>query len=238
MKYNHKLLNTFMTLLFLFSMILLSKQVSKFTNNFSINSYSLSKELPIVVIDAGHGGDDPGKVGVNGSKEKDINLAIAKRLESLLLTQDVQVVMTRTTDAGLYSASATNKKIQDLRNRVAIIEEVQPDLVISIHQNSYPDESIIGAQTFYHSNSSSGNTLATLIQNQIVSTTNQSKIRLPKGDTSYYLLKNTSVSMVIVECGFLSNTKEASLLVEKEYQESMAWAIHLGIMQYLNSDST
>ncbi len=187
-----------------------------------------------VVIDAGHGGDDPGKVGVNEALEKDINLQIAYMLRKLLEANDIEVILTRETDAGLYDADASQKKVQDMQRRVAKIEEANPDLVVSIHQNSYSQESISGAQVFYYEGSLEGMQLAGLIQESMRLRLDPSNGRQVKSNDSYYLLKNTSKPIVIVECGFLSNSKEAQLLVKESYQERVAWAIHMGILQFIN----
>lgn len=187
-----------------------------------------------VVVDAGHGGDDPGKVGVNGTLEKELNLAIAKRLAALLRQADVQVVMTRKEDAGLYDTGTSGKKVQDMKRRIALMEETAPDLVVSIHQNSYSDEAIKGAQVFYYTGSEEGQTLAQLIQKRMVSVLDPENHRVEKENDSYYLLKKTSRPIVIVECGFLSNPQEEILLCDPAYQERVAWNIHMGILQYLN----
>lgn len=192
------------------------------------------KEQYTVVIDAGHGGFDSGKVGVDGTLEKDVNLVIAKKLEKLLKNADVKVVMTRETDNGLYEESSANKKRQDMINRTSLINQANADCVVSIHQNSYPEESIHGAQVFYYGGSDSGKTLATLIQGELVNDVDPTNHRLEKPDSSYYLLKNCTAPIVIVECGFLSNREESKKIVDDEYQQKLAWAIHLGILQYLN----
>lgn len=101
-----------------------------------------------VVVDAGHGGDDPGKIGTAGTLEKEINLAIAKRLEALLKQADVAVVMTRTDSNGLYDENASGKKVQDMKRRVSVMEEAKADLADSIHQNSYPRSGNKGAAGF------------------------------------------------------------------------------------------
>ena len=111
------------------------------------------KETPVVVVDAGHGGTDPGKVGVDGSLEKDINLAVAERLKTYLEQDDVKVIMTRETDTGLYSETDSRKKMADMKKRCEIIEESGADLVVSIHQNSYHEESVSGGQVFYYRDS-------------------------------------------------------------------------------------
>ncbi len=97
-------------------------------------------QKPVVYIDAGHGGIDPGKVGINNALEKDVNLSIVMKLKDFLEASDVEVVLTRDTDRGLYEENDSNKKVQDMKNRVKKIEETHPALVVSVHQNSYHEE--------------------------------------------------------------------------------------------------
>lgn len=188
-----------------------------------------------VVIDAGHGGIDPGKIGINGAEEKDINLQIATLVKRYLELQDVEVIMTRETDDGLYDANASNKKVQDMKRRIAIIDEAAPALTVSIHQNSYPEEYVKGAQVFYYTGSTEGQKLAGFLQESLVERLDPENHRQVKANDSYYLLKKTPTPIVIVECGFLSNSEEAARLCDKSYQERVAWAVHIGILQYLNS---
>ena len=190
-----------------------------------------------VVVDAGHGGSDPGKVGTNGALEKDINLAIAKRLAVLLEQSDVKVVMTREDDNSLNDSDADSKKVQDMKRRIALMEETDPDLVVSIHQNSYPTSDVKGAQVFYYTASADGKQLADIIQNRMIQGLDPQNHRMAKANDSYYLLKKTTKPTVIVECGFLSNPEEAELLCDKHYQERVAWQVHMGVIQYLNSFS-
>lgn len=187
-----------------------------------------------VYIDAGHGGVDPGKVGINGKLEKDINLQISEKIGSFLKQADVEVVYTRQTDAGLYDESDSNKKREDMKNRVKKMEEAKPDLIVSIHQNSYPEEDVHGAQTFYYDNSSEGKRAAEILQEQLIKTIDPDNHRTAKANDSYYLLKKTSYPIVIAECGFLSNREEAQKLTEPYYQEKVAWAVYMGVMRYLN----
>lgn len=187
-----------------------------------------------VVIDAGHGGSDPGKIGVNNALEKEINLSIAYKLKAFLEANDVNVVLTRDTDSGLYSSRDKNKKMADMKARCKTIEDAKPDMVISIHQNSFPQESVKGAQTFYYKNSDKGELLAKLIQKEFSEMKEQVKQREIKANDNYYLLLHVTAPIVIVECGFLSNPSEAALLISDEYQEKLAWAIHMGAMNYLN----
>lgn len=194
------------------------------------------KEMPVVVIDAGHGGTDPGKVGVDGSLEKDINLAVAERLKTYLEQDDVKVIMTRETDTGLYSDTDSRKKMADMRNRCEIIEESGADLVVSIHQNSYHEESVSGGQVFYYRDSSKGKALAEILQDRFDYVLGDQNRRLPKANGNYYLLLHVKCPIVIVECGFLSNRKEAALLNSGEYQDKLAYTIHMGIKEYLNKN--
>lgn len=187
-----------------------------------------------VIIDAGHGGADPGKVGINGALEKDINLKIAKKLQKFLEMEDVEVILTRDSDSGLYDEDASNKKVQDMKRRVEIIESTRPVLTVSIHQNSYHEEYVHGAQTFYYDGSEQSKMLAEKIQQVLLKEVDENNTRVAKANDSYYLLKKTSVPIVIVECGFLSNSEEAQRLDSDYYQEKLAWAIHMGILQYIN----
>lgn len=192
------------------------------------------KETPVVVVDAGHGGTDPGKVGVDGSLEKDINLAVAERLKTYLEQDDVKVIMTREADTGLYSETDSRKKMADMKKRCEIIEESGADLVVSIHQNSYHEESVSGGQVFYYRDSSKGKALAEILQDRFDYVLGDQNRRLPKANGNYYLLLHVKCPIVIVECGFLSNWKEAALLNSGEYQDKLAYTIHMGIMEYLN----
>ena len=195
----------------------------------------INEKKPCVVIDAGHGGNDPGKVGINGALEKDINLEIAIKLQQFLEMEDVEVILTRESDAGLYDENASNKKVQDMKRRVEIIEQSAPVLTVSIHQNSYHEEYVHGAQTFYYENSEQSKLLAEKTQQALLNGVDKENKRVAKSNDSYYLLKKTSSPIVIVECGFLSNSEEAGKLESDYYQEKVAWAIHLGILQYINS---
>ena len=186
-----------------------------------------------VVIDAGHGGNDPGKIGVDDSLEKEINLIIAKKVKTILSSEDVEVIMTREADKGLYEEQTSNKKVQDMKNRCALINETQPDCVVSIHQNSYHEENVTGAQVFYYGTSEEGKKLAEILQQNLITHVDPENHREAKANQSYYLLKKTEAPIVIVECGFLSNWEEAKKLQEDSYQNQIAWAVSMGILSYL-----
>ena len=192
------------------------------------------KDKITIVLDAGHGGRDPGKVAVNGALEKDINLSVALKLKTLLEQNDINVVMIRNDDSGLYSESDSNKKAADMRNRVDIINKSDAALAISIHQNSFTQESIKGAQVFYYNNSDEGKKFAETMQEQLKKSLQDGNKRMAKANDSYYMLKKVECPIIIVECGYLSNNTEAALLTDENYQERMAFAIHLGLLSYLN----
>lgn len=191
-----------------------------------------------VVLDAGHGAADPGKIGCNDAKEKDINLAIVLKLQQFLEAEDVKVVLTRQSDAPLYDAAASNKKMSDMNKRVSIIESTSPDLVVSIHQNSYHESSVCGPQVFYYKASEEGKRAAEILQASFDGLEEIDNRRVAKANDNYYLLLHTSVPMVIAECGFLSNPQEAQLLIQDSYQEEVAWVLHMGILQYLNGEES
>lgn len=193
------------------------------------------RKKPVVVIDSGHGGSDPGKIGVDGSLEKEINLRIAERLREYLEASDVEVVMTRDSDQGLYEEADSHKKRADMQNRCEKINSVQPDLVVSIHQNSYHEEPIFGGQVFYYKDSEKGRRLAELLQKRFDFVLGERNTRQAKPNGSYYLLLHVKSPIVIVECGFLSNWEEAARLNSEEYQSRLAWTIHMGVMEYLNT---
>lgn len=181
----------------------------------------------MIVIDAGHGGFDPGKVASDGVEEKEINLAIAKQLSGYLTQGGAQVVETRISDEAL-----SQSKRDDLNKRVKIANAGNVDLFVSIHQNSFPKGSAKGAQVFYYKGSENGKRLALSIQNRLREVVDVQNTRVPKENTNYYVLKEAKIPSVIVECGFLSNLDEHDKLLSEEYRQKIAWAIYMGILDY------
>lgn len=231
---NHIVKKVFAVLL-LVAMVMIARESVELASVLGDNTKVVTDTENTVVIDAGHGGIDPGKVGINDALEKDINLQIALKLARNLEANGVNVVMTRTTDKGLYNENDSNKKVQDMKKRLSIIEEANPILAISVHQNSYPDESVCGPQVFYYKDSLEGEGAAKIMQKQLIASLKPEKKREVKSNNTYYLLKKTSVPLLIVECGFMSNPSEADMLTTDKYQEQVAWAVYMGIMQYINS---
>lgn len=229
-KFQQRLFSVMLVVMLLAAAVYIGRETLLYTAGGNVVT---GENVKCVVIDAGHGGDDPGKVGINGAKEKDINLAIAGMVKKYLEANDIRVVMTRETDEGLYDAEASNKKVQDMKKRIDLINTTQPSLTVSIHQNSYPEEYVHGAQVFYYTGSVSGQKLAESIQNQLIDKVDSENKRQIKANDSYYLLKKTELPIVIVECGFLSNQAEAEKLCDPDYQERLAWAVHMGVLRYL-----
>lgn len=225
----NRILKLVMVGILMVSMFVVAREGAVYVTSLQVEN----KSRACVVIDAGHGGSDPGKVGINNQLEKEINLKIAEILKDFLQAEGIEVVMTRESDAGLYDEDASNKKVQDMKRRLEIIEKADPVIVVSIHQNSYHEEYVKGAQVFYYTTSESSRQLAEVIQEQLRSLDPDNR-REAKGNDSYFLLKKTSKPIVIVECGFLSNHEEAERLSSALFQEKMAWNIHMGIMKYLN----
>ena len=185
-----------------------------------------------IVIDAGHGGDDPGKVGVNNALEKDINLAIALELKAMLENKGFTVYLTREDDSALSS------KKEDMKARMDMIKEIQPAFIVSIHQNSYTDASVCGPQVFYYSESPEGKEFAQIMQQEINNFLTPAKPRVSQANNNYYLLKESPAPIIIVECGFLSNPEEADLLTTTTYQQKIARGIYFGIMSYYEGSSS
>lgn len=216
-----------------FVFYLFSFQVAK-----KVSSAAVSGKESVVVIDAGHGGEDGGAVAQDGTLEQIINLEIARQLELQLQALGVQTVMTRTTEDSIHDAGATTireKKVTDIHNRMAIMENTDNCIFVSIHQNKFADGSQWGTQVFYSPNTSSSAELADSIQTTVVSMLQpQNKRVIKKSDSSIYLLYYAKKTAVLVECGFISNANETAKLKDAQYQKQMAFAISMGILNYLN----
>lgn len=195
-------------------------------------SQTVSRKKLIVVIDPGHGGYDPGKIGITGEIEKDLNLQIALLTKKFLEANDCIVYLTRTEDISLKDANASNQKVSDLKNRLQLILDTKADIFISIHQNSFTSPKEHGAQVFYQEGSKEGELLATILQDTLVRELDSSNRRVCKSSDNYYLLTHASCTALIIECGFLSNPKEALLLKDPTYQKKLAYAISLGVRSW------
>ncbi len=190
------------------------------------------------ILDAGHGGEDAGAIGVNGVLEKDINLAVCNTLAEILKANGHNVILTRTEDKLLYTEEENIKgqrKIHDLKNRLKVAKENPEAIFISIHMNKFSMESCRGMQIYYAKNDDSQK-LAQNIQAMVKETLqpyNKRQIKITDG--TVYLLDNAVGTAILVECGFLSNKEECEKLSEKDYQTQLSFQIFCGIMEYINN---
>lgn len=200
-----------------------------FLQDEEVSGKAAGMDKPVIVIDPGHGGMDGGKVGVNGVKEKEINLKISLKIKEILEKDGISVVMTRTEDERLAES-----QVEDLKARVSLMNEKKPELVVSIHQNSYHEEGVHGAQVFYYADSAESERAAGIIQ-ETLKEIDPENTKEAKPNRTYYILKKTEVPVVIAECGFLSNYEEAEKLADEEYQQKLAEAVAKGVLQYINA---
>lgn len=189
---------------------------------------------PVYVLDAGHGGEDGGAVSASGVKESDINLAVTRELDDVLRFLGQDTVLTRSDDVSIHSDGAETlrqKKVSDLKNRVALVNGTPDAVLVSIHQNSLPSvPSVHGAQVFYGTVEPS-DAFAVSVQtalNQSVNAGNEKHEK--KIDPSIYLMKNVTCPAILIECGFLSNIAETEKLQTPDYQKRLAVAIAAGIL--------
>ncbi len=188
---------------------------------------------PCIVLDAGHGGVDPGVVGrTTGEKESDVNLKIVQKLQKLFSDAGFRVVLTRKNAGGLYGLPTKGYKRRDMEERRRIIREAEPDFVLSVHQNTFPaDTSRRGGQVFFREGSAAGEALAVSIQARLNALGGRSVSAL-KGD--FFLLGCADCPSALVECGFLSNAEEERLLLTDEYQGKIARAVFEGVLSFLS----
>lgn len=184
----------------------------------------------VLLIDAGHGGKDNGAM-VEGVMEQEINLAISLKLKTALETQGATVVLTRDGAYDLASDGATNRKREDMKKRVDMINEEPTDLFISVHLNSYPNVAVHGAHAFYQKDHEASKAFAQIIQKHFNALTNDEK-ESKVGD--YYILNNSMRPGILVECGFLSNQEERNKLIDPRYQEQLADAMCQSVLEYLD----
>ena len=229
---SHKYIKNFLTALLLCTSFISGRGLAVYAN------VSADSMPCTIVLDAGHGGDDPGKIGINGALEKDINLQISSTLKTLLKNRGYNVIMTRYDDNDLSSENSKHTKVDDLAKRVSIMSQDDVSLVVSIHQNSFQNTTSCGPQVFYYEKSKEGKALASHILNSMNNSLDISDPRTIKSNLDYYILKNSTAPAVIVECGFLSNPTETKLLSDEHYQLKLCRSIYLGIINYLDQKSS
>lgn len=223
-----------------FLIILSAMLYLTFMANFSAAEAS---SMPItqktVIVDAGHGGDDGGAIGIDGTVEKDINLDIALKLEKILKFYGFNVIMTRTQDVmtcddGLDSLR--KRKISDIHNRFELMRKNPDAIFISVHQNKFEDTSQHGTQVFYSGNDERSKELAEAIQTSVTLTLQRKNDRVvKKSGSGIYLLYHAKIPAVLVECGFISNSDEVKMLKNESYRMKLAILIADGLLKYLSN---
>lgn len=200
------------------------------------------KDVPLIIIDPGHGGEDGGTSSSSGIIEKDINLSISLKIEKLLSLYGFETVMTREEDKLIYDSECKTireKKVSDIHNRMSILEKNPDSIFLSIHQNHFNKSKYCGAQVFYSKNNPESQIIAECIQASVITNLQPENTRLIKPcGTEIYLLYHAKSPAVMVECGFLSNGAEAQLLNDDEYQTKMCASIVHGLLTYLNSGAS
>jgi N-acetylmuramoyl-L-alanine amidase len=166
--------------------------------------------------------------------EKNLNLTVSQKLAEKLIAAGFNVVVTRDSDTSLADSGVKNEKRSDMSNRLDIFNADDVSCLVSIHHNSFTDSSVRGAQVFYHSNSENGRILADMVQNRLISDVDSTNKRQAKSNDSYYILKNSSCTGIIVECGFMSNPDELKILSDSTYQDKIADAVCAAICEYYN----
>ena len=208
------------------------------TNNRTIPTMSNPVTNRVIIVDAGHGQPDGGAISKNGVSEEAINLAISFKLQKLLEQSGAKVIMTRTSENGIYDRdkkSIKTMKISDLKNRANIINNSNADIVVSIHLNKINESQCSGWQTFYRNKDATSKLLASSIQDNLTAEMNKENKRKPLKIDNIYTVKHTKIPYAIVECGFLSNAEEEKKLQQEDYQDKLSWGIYNGIIEYFNT---
>ena len=227
------ILEKYFSVILSFIVIILSILFCKVQQTSSTNIYN--NYFPVLIIDAGHGGEDGGAVADDKTLEKDINLDISIKLNDILSVFGYKTKMIRNKDIDLHLTGDTirQRKISDIQERYKIMNSIDDCLYISVHQNKFNDARIHGAQTFYSPNNNESKILADFIQESISSQLQPDNNRvIKKSGTDIYLLYNATKPTVLVECGFISNYKELANLKNYDYQQQMALSIAFGIINY------
>ena len=201
---------------------------------------SASSGKPVIVLDAGHGGLDSGAVGPTGVLEKDINLSIVLTLRDMFEMSGFQVVLTREEDISIHDPGIEgirNQKLNDMDNRLAIIQKYPDSIFLCIHQNNFTDPQYSGAQMFYNNNNPKNRTLAQIMQNRFVQLQPGNGREIKLSGNELFLLKSNKNPSLMIECGFLSNPEEEQNLAAWEYQQKVAFTIYGGVMEFLDVTS-
>lgn len=200
----------------------------------SAGTSAKNSALPIIIIDAGHGGRDGGASSDDGTLEKDLNLAVSKKLQSFFENAGYTVVMTRTEDVALGDGSSSHKKLSDLQARTDIAKKYENAIFISIHMNKFPVAKYSGLTVYYSKNTEASRSLASSVKDTVHNYLQKSNEREVKAAGSeIYVLDNAPCTAVLIECGFLSNPEECALLKTDSYQQKTAACIYAATVNYI-----
>lgn len=248
----------FIVFVLIFSLVTLAMQfVFRWALNWSGRNFGTAVALKdsegeepkrIVVLDAGHGGEDGGTSSESGTLEKDLNLSVTLHLADYLRAAGIEVVLTRDTDRLLYDPNSDfkgKKKMLDLRTRLDIAKAVASEhenaevIFISIHMNSYPQKSVKGLQVWYSPNHANSLSLAETIQNTARTLLGEDNDRsVKRAGSNIYLLDRAEIPSVLVECGFLSNPEDAAKLSDEKYRRELAFVLFTAVMHYIPPEAT
>lgn len=193
---------------------------------------------PVIVLDAGHGGLDSGAVGTSGVLEKDINLSIVLTLRDMFEMSGFEVVLTRDEDISIYDPGVEGireQKLNDMDNRLEIIQSYPDSIFLCIHQNNFTDPRYFGGQMFYNNNNPKNRTLAQIMQNKFAQLQPGNGREIKLSGNELYLLRFNKNPSLMIECGFLSNPEEEQQLSTWEYQQKVAFTIYGGVMEFLDA---
>ncbi len=215
---------------------IINPSVMSVSDNIRVNK---NGDVPIVIIDAGHGGFDGGAVSVDGTPEKNINLSVSLFLNEFLIALGFNTIMTREQDISLEDkglSTIRSRKTSDIHNRMKIMEDTDNSIFVSIHQNFYTQSKYSGTQVFYSPEfAEDSSLLARCIQESVVTALQpENKREIKRCDSSVFLMYKAVKPAVLVECGFLSNPQEATILKDENYQKKIALCIALGIQDYVS----
>lgn len=225
--------------LLFYSLIVVLFLLGTFLGNQTVTT--ISEKIPIarmhrIVIDPGHGGEDGGAISCTGKKESGFNLQISLIMNDFFHLLGYETIMIRTSDTSVYTAGQTiaQKKVSDLKQRVRIVEQTQNAILLSIHQNTFPESKYSGAQVFYAASPGS-EVLAKRLQEALVSNLSPGSSRKAKQGRDIYLLERVRAPGVLVECGFLSNPQEEAKLSTAAYQKKLCAVVATTLAQSLAS---
>ena len=223
--------------IFIFSVFSVCFALNRCVNTDESVVNDVASDVLTIVIDAGHGGQDPGAVEGN-VREADINLDIAQRLRDKLTSKGFNVVMTRETDDGLYLGGHDKwEKTEDMKARKSIVTSSGASMLLSIHQNFFSDRSACGAQVFFNGSNPENEKLAQIVQTKLAEVARKENTRAIVRKDELFILKNNEMPSILIECGFISNEEERTILCNEDYKDELAEAIYEGVCEYLGVES-